>query len=58
MLGKFASSGAQDANLAINSAYDSFNSWSKMSQIQRGDFLYKASSWLEKNSERYAEAIT
>ena len=58
VLGKFASSGAQDANLAINSAYDSFNSWSKMSQIQRGDFLYKASSWLEKNSERYAEAIT
>ena len=25
VLGKFASSGAQDANLAINSAYDSFN---------------------------------
>ena len=58
VLGKFASSGAQDANLAINSAYDSFNSWGKMSQIQRGDFLYKASSWLEENEDRYAEAIT
>jgi len=58
ILGKFASSGAQDANLAINSAYDAFNAWGKMSQIQRGDFLYKASSWLEENSKKYAKAIT
>lgn len=58
ILGKFASSGAQDANLAINSAYDAFSTWGKMSQIQRGDFLYKASSWLEENSKKYATAIT
>ena len=58
ILGLFASSNAQDANLAINSAYDGFQSWKKTSQIARGEYLYKASSWLEQNSSKYAEAIT
>ena len=58
ILGLFASSNAQDANIAINSAYDGFQNWKKTSQIARGEYLYKASSWLEQNSSRYAEAIT
>ena len=58
VLGLFASSNAQDANIAINSAYDGFQNWKKTSQITRGEYLYKASSWLEQNTSRYAEAIT
>jgi aldehyde dehydrogenase (NAD+) len=58
VLGKFASSGTEDANLAINSAFDAFGSWSGLSQLQRGEFLQKASSWLEENSQNYADAIT
>ena len=58
VLGLFASSNAQDANIAINSAYDGFQNWKKTSQITRGEYLYKASNWLENNTSRYAEAIT
>ena len=42
-IGHFQKAGEREADLAIEAAFEAFKSWSRVSAVERADYLFKAS---------------
>lgn len=58
IVGRFQSSGAEDAEAAIEAAESAFPAWRATSPSKRAEVLYKAADALEANMERIAAELT
>ena len=58
IVGHFQSSIPQDAENAVDAAYEASKEWAKMPAPQRGAILYRALGIMERRSRELAEAIT
>src|SRR3989339_1163377 len=58
VIGEFASSKKEDVEIAITAANTAFGSWSKMSALERADYLKQVLDWLKKEKMTFSEIIT